>query len=107
MTPRHIFSLHCHFKTKKIANLTYFVRVFSLIKNYKNKRISINSCESFNVKLCFLQGWEFAYLISEWITRFLSKNEQMSYSLKKMSDSLIRSLLVSYLSDSLTIAHFL
>ena len=36
------------------------------------------------------QGWEFAHLISQRIARFLSKNEQMSNSLKKMSDSLIR-----------------
>ena len=53
------------------------------------------------------QGWEFAHLISEGITRFLSKNEQMSDFLKKMSDSLVRTFLVSDLSDSLTIAHFL
>ena len=46
------------------------------------------------------QGWEFTQLISERIAGFLSKNEQMS-------DSLIRSFLVSDLSDSLTIAHFL
>ena len=48
------------------------------------------------------QGWEFAHLISERIAHFLSKNEQMSDSLKKMSDSLIRSFLVSEMSDSLT-----
>ena len=47
------------------------------------------------------QGWEFAHLIYEWIARFLSKNERMSNSLKKMSDSLIYSFLVSDLSDSL------
>ena len=29
------------------------------------------------------QGWKFAHLISERIARFLSKNEQMSDSLKK------------------------
>ena len=38
----------------------------------------------FNV---FYQGWEFAHLISEWIACFLSKNELMSDSLKKMSNS--------------------
>ena len=48
------------------------------------------------------QGWEFAHLISERIARFLYKNEQMSDSLKKMSDSLLRSFLVSKMSDSLT-----
>ena len=37
------------------------------------------------------QGWEFPHPISERIIRFLPKNERMSYSLKKMSDSLIRS----------------
>ena len=51
------------------------------------------------------QGWEFAHLISERIACFLSKNEQMSNSLKKMSDLLICSFLVSDLSDLLTIAH--
>ena len=55
----------------------------------------------------FRQGWEFAHLISERIARFMSKNERMSDLLKKMSDSLIRSFLVSDLSNSLTIAHFL
>ena len=100
MIPRHIFSLHCHFKTKMIPNLTYFVRVFSLIKNYKNKRISINSCERFNVKIFFLRLG-----ICSFVTRFLPKNEQMSYSLKKISDSLIRSFLVSDLSDLLTVTH--
>ena len=49
------------------------------------------------------QGWEFAHRFSERITRFLRKNEQMSDSLKKMSDSLLRSFLVSDLSDSLTL----
>ena len=38
-----------------------------------------------------IQGWEFAHLISEQIAHFLSKNERMSASLKKMSYSLIRS----------------
>ena len=38
---------------------------------------------------------------------FLPKNEQMSNWLKKMSDSLIRSFLVSDLRDSLMIAYFL
>ena len=48
------------------------------------------------------QGWEFAHLISERIAGFLSKKERMSDSLKKMSDSLICSILVSKMSDSLT-----
>ena len=54
-----------------------------------------------------MQGWEFTHQFSKRIARFLPKNERMSNSLKKMSDSLIRSFLVSDLSDSLTIAHFL
>ena len=37
---------------------------------------------------------------------FLRKNERMSDSLKKMSNLLILSLLVSDLSDSLMVAHF-
>ena len=54
----------------------------------------------------YIQGWEFA-LISERIARFLPNNERMSDLLKTMCDSLIRSFLVSDLSASLTIAHFL
>ena len=61
------------------------------------------------------QGWEFAHLFSERIARFLSKSEQMSDSLKKVSNLLIfgerperfahdRSFLVSDLSESLTVA---
>ena len=58
------------------------------------------------------QGWEFAHRFSERIARFLRNNEQMSDSLKKTSDllkqtsdSLIRSCLVSDLSNSLMVAH--
>ena len=50
-----------------------------------------------------MQGWEFANQFSERNTRFLQKNERMSDSLKKTSDSLIRSFLVSNLSDLLTL----
>ena len=63
--------------------------------------------EDFIFTLYLLQGWEFAHRFSERIARFLPKNERMSDSLKKMSDSLICSFLVSNLSNSLTIAHFL
>ena len=55
--------------------------------------------------LTILQGWEFAHLISERIARFFYP--KMSHSLKKMSDLLIHSFLVSDLSDSLMISHFL
>ena len=48
------------------------------------------------------QGWDFAHRFSERIARFLPKNEQMSDLLKKTSNSLIRSFLVSDLTDSLT-----
>ena len=53
------------------------------------------------------QGWEFAHRFSEQIASFLPKNERMSDSLKKTSDTLLRSFLVSDLSDLLTIAYFL
>ena len=53
-----------------------------------------------------MQGWEFANQFSERNTRFLQKNERMSDSLKKTSDSLIRSFLVSNLSELLMVAHF-
>ena len=42
----------------------------------------------------FIQGGEFAHRFSERIARFLLKNEEMSKSLKKMSNSLVRSFLV-------------
>ena len=53
------------------------------------------------------QGWEFAHGFSERIVLFLPKNVRMSDSLKKLSDSLICTFLMSDLSDSLTFAHFL
>ena len=59
------------------------------------------------VMFAYPQGWEFAHRVSEQIARFWPKNEQMSDSLKKTSDSLVRSFLVSDLSNSLMIAHFL
>ena len=43
--------------------------------------------------------------LSEWLV-FLQKNERMSVSLKKTSDLLIHSFLVSDLSDSLMVAYF-
>ena len=66
---------------------------------------------------CVDQGLEFTHLISEQIACFLSKNEQMSDSLKKISDSLIfgerperfahdPSFPLSDLSQSLMVAHF-
>ena len=42
-------------------------------------------------------------MIYKQIARFLSNNEQMSDSLKKVSDSLIHSILVSKMSNSLTL----
>ena len=115
----------------RCANFTFFLNCAKMQKIPKNRKILKNEghfrnphhkisfkkfsniCE--NVVYFYLlcrgvekwQGWEFAHLISGRITRFWSKNEQMSDSLKKISDSLIRSFLVSNLSDSLTIAHFL
>ena len=61
----------------------------------------------FEVFITYKQGWIFAHRFSERIARFLPKNERMSDLLKKMSNSLIPSFLVSDMSDSLTIAHFL
>ena len=52
------------------------------------------------------QGWEFPHRFSEQIARFLQKNEQTSESLKKTSDLLICSFLVSDFSNSLMVAHF-
>ena len=52
------------------------------------------------------QGWEFAHQFSERIPVYLQKNEQMSDSLKKKSNSLICSFLVSNLSNLLKVTHF-
>ena len=49
-----------------------------------------------------IQGWEFTHRFSERIARFLPKNERVRDSRNKMSDSLIRSFLVSDLSNLLT-----
>ena len=54
-------------------------------------------------KILDCQGWEFAHRFSERIARFLPKNERMSNWLKKTSDLLIFSFLVS---DLLMVAHF-
>ena len=85
-----------------------------LVRELLNNPAKYNDKSSMNTNLMvaslftrIYQGWEFAHLISERIARLLSKNERMSHLLKKMRDSLIRSFLVSDLSDSLTIAHFL
>ena len=69
-------------------------------------RIRIQSHNELELKHDYLKGWEFVHRFSERIARFLRKNERRSDSLKKTSDSLIRSFLVSDLSDSLMIAHF-
>ena len=53
------------------------------------------------------QGWEFAHLFSEWIACLLPKSEQMSDSLKNVSNMLSHSFLVSDLSVSLTLTQFL
>ena len=63
-------------------------------------------CTRHNFSIKENQGWEFAHWFSGRIARFLPKNERMSDSLKKMSDSLICSFLVSDLSESLMVAHF-
>ena len=54
----------------------------------------------FNAKM-YSHGWEFAHRFSERIAVFLRKNERISDLLKKSSDSLIRSFLVSDLRDLL------
>ena len=72
--------------------------------------VSVNSCHLSFSLLVFptsykQQGWEFAHWFSERIAHFLRKYEWLSDSLKKTRDSLIRSVLVSDLSDLLMIAH--
>ena len=70
--------------------------------------ITLRELTHFHMNCCFMYalGWEFAHRFSEQIARFLPKNERMSDSLKKISDSLISSFLVSDLSESLMVAHF-
>ena len=69
---------------------------------YRQSLKKINGSDSILFMNELIQGWEFAHRFSERIARFLRKNEQMSDLLKKTSNSLIRSFLVSDLSDSLT-----
>ena len=57
--------------------------------------------------MCFkASGAGLAHPFSEWIARFLRKDEWISDPLKKTSDSLICSFLVSDLSDLLMVSHF-
>ena len=80
-----------------IFAVTSYLKICSLVPN------SLSICSYLIcILLYYSQGWEFAQLISERIARFLSKNERMRDLLKKKSDSLILSFLVSEMSDSLT-----
>ena len=96
-----------------ISPLSLKLQYLYFRKNYANKSlvyVAVHSRRGDFLRLSpikVLKGWEFAHLISERIARFLPKNERMSDLLKTMCDSLIRSFLVSDLSASLTIAHFL
>ena len=56
--------------------------------------------------LWYMQGWEFTHRFSERSGPFLGKNKRMSDSLKKTSNLLIHSFLVSDLSKLLMVAHF-
>ena len=90
------FFTYCHGFKGWIFCHNIFHTVSKLFSQMQKKQNLLNfSPASF-------QGWEFAHLISERNARFLSKNERMSDSLKKISDSLIRSFLVSEMSDWLT-----
>ena len=81
--------------------------VTGLIDCYRQVGVMHHSLVHTNtVGLRNYQGWEFAHWLSERIACFLQKNEQMSDSLKKTSDLLIRSFLVSNLSNLLMVANF-
>ena len=81
-----------------------FTSLYTLM-SFKGLQMQIkNTTEAY---FHFSQGWEFAHRFSERIACFLREYERMSDLLKKTSNSLIRSFLVSDLSDSLMIAHFL
>ena len=82
----------------------YELDQFGLVEeNSLQYEVEINQNTHINAGL----GIRSSHLISERIACFLAKNEPMRDSLKKMSDSLIRSFLVSDLSNSLKITHFL
>ena len=86
-----------------LCSLLFYIMLTHM--NWGKKHDNNNSLHSLLSHIS-CQGWEFARRFSERIACFLRKNEQMSDSLKKMSNSLIRSFLVSDLSKSLMVAHF-
>ena len=90
----HICNGSCVYKVKNRLNVWQEIFESFNCKNPPSK---------FTVKY---QGWEFAHRFSERIARFLRKNERMSDSLKKTSNLLISSFLVSDLSEPLMVANF-
>ena len=72
-----------------------FKRTFILVHSVKKRTSLVNT-----------QGWEIARRFSERIARVLRKNARTRDLLKKTSDSLIHSFLVSDLSDLLMVTHF-
>ena len=81
---------------------SYFMRNYMSAFFLASTKIMIQSCLKYYTFCChFLksdlnQGWEFAHRFSERITRILREKKRA-----------IRSFLVSDLSDSLKVAHFL
>ena len=100
------FSYGFEYKSTNLYKSSNIFVSLNFTKKVSTFSVLLNRSE-FSETLCEIQGWEFAHQFSGQIARFLPKNERTSDSLKKTSDSLIRSFLVSDLSDSLTITHFL
>ena len=101
-----IAGMHQFANNKPIFKIAIKNFTKSGVENYYMKRTTVLHHLLYMI-ISFWHVREFAHRFSEQIARFLLKNERMSDSLKKTSDSLICSFLVTDLSNSLTIAHFL
>ena len=108
--PMNLFVYYVH---KLVFCVLVFVCQLAFVSVFLFALVILSSCQSMCNGACLIpclsaclpghmstcqQGWEFAHRFSERIARFLPKNEQMSDFLKKTSDSLIRSFLVSDLN---------
>ena len=107
LSSRYSVSVCTILSLRPLPPLFFFSRIFSppLFSSYPSPFLLLPLNSSPRSRA--YQAWEFAHRFSKRINHFLRKNERMSDSLKKTSDSLIGSFLMSNLSKSLMVAHFL
>ena len=99
-------------KFSALGNCLFFFEWIThlLIFSQKNEQFAHKMESNFSAKtakMAFFSGLGFHSFVFRANCSFLVKKWANERFTKKMSDSLIRSLLVSEMSDSLTIAHFL